>query len=227
LFAKATFPGVMVGLGDGSTLKAGAGSTTTMRLKDPPPLLIDGDLDSDIVWHEYGHGLTWRMIGRMSSILSAAIGEGMADVLSVVVNDDPEVAEYSVSDPLGLRSESYEGYSRTYGDIVGQQIHFDGEVYGAIGWDLWKQYRDSGLGRAAILADLVGGMNFTPADPSFEQMRDGILKGQVASGHADRACLVWNSFAKYGVGVGARAKVKGGKTIVVTETFTKPAACAP
>jgi hypothetical protein len=36
----------------------------------------DGDVDSDVVYHEYGHGLTWRMIGSMSGPLSGAIGEG-------------------------------------------------------------------------------------------------------------------------------------------------------
>ncbi len=36
----------------------------------------DGDFDSDVVFHEYGHGLTWRMIGGMSGALAGAIGEG-------------------------------------------------------------------------------------------------------------------------------------------------------
>jgi len=97
-------------------------------------------------------------------------------------------------------------------------------VYGAIGWDLWKQYRDSGLDRGAILADLVDGMNYTPPAPTFEQMRDGILASLTATGHEVRSCMVWNSFAKYGVGVGALGKVVG-KKVVVTESFTKPAGC--
>ncbi len=185
----------------------------------------DAALDSDVVWHEYGHGLTWRMIGRMNGPLAGAIGEGMSDVLSVIVNDDPVVGEYSASDPAGIRSHSYEGYPNTYGDIVGTEVHADGEVYGAIGWDLWKQYR-AGLGRDAILADLVNGMNFTPPTPTFEQMRDGILHGLTASGHEDRACMVWGSFAKYGVGEGATATVRG-KKVTVTESSTVPAACAP
>jgi extracellular elastinolytic metalloproteinase len=221
---RVKIPSLMVSMDDGPVLKAGAPAATTLRLSPTPPPFIDGDLDSDIVWHEYGHGLTWRMIGSMSSRMSGAIGEGMSDVLAVIVNDDPVVAEYSISDPTGIRSESYEGYSRTYGDVAGEEIHFDGEVYGAIGWDLWKQYRDGGPGRDAILADLVGGMNFTPANPSFQQMRDGILMGLTASGHADRSCLVWNSFAKYGVGVGATSIVRGPR-ITVTESFTKPAEC--
>ena len=38
----------------------------------PPTPNRDGDLDSDIVYHEYGHGLTWRMIGSMSGRRSPA-----------------------------------------------------------------------------------------------------------------------------------------------------------
>ena len=36
----------------------------------------DGDLDSDIVYHEYGHGLTWRMIGDMSGVTGAPLARG-------------------------------------------------------------------------------------------------------------------------------------------------------
>jgi extracellular elastinolytic metalloproteinase len=107
---------------------------------------------------------------------------------------------------------------------VGEEVHFDGEVYGAIGWDLWKAYKAAGLGQGDILADLVGGMNFTPASPNFQQMRDGILMGLTASVHDARACMVWSSFAKYGVGVGASSIVRG-KKITVTESFALPPEC--
>jgi hypothetical protein len=218
-------PSLMVSQDDGATLRAGAPAATTLRQSPNPPPFRDGDLDADIVWHEYGHGLTWRMIGSMGTVMSGAIGEGMGDVLAVIANDDPFIAEYSITDPLGFRTESYEGYSRTYGDIVGEEVHFDGEVYGAIGWDLWKNYKAAGLGQDEILADLVGGMNFTPAAPNFQQMRDGILMQQTASGTDDRSCMVWDSFAQFGVGVGATSIVRG-KKIIVTESFALPPECA-
>jgi extracellular elastinolytic metalloproteinase len=160
----------------------------------------------------------------MKGPLAGAIGEGMGDVLSVINNDDPVVGEYSSTDPAGIRSASYENYPNTYGDIVGTEVHADGEVYGAIGWDLWKQYKAAGLGQGAILADLVNGMNFTPSTPTYEQMRDGILNGLSASGQGARQCMVWSSFAKYGVGVGAVGKAVG-KAARVSESFAKPASC--
>jgi len=221
---KVVIPGLMVADTDGPILKSAPGTTATLRL-NPDAIMRDSSLDSDIVWHEYGHGLTWRMIGRMGSLMSAAIGEGMSDVLAVVINDNPVVGEYSAVNPAGLRSHSYEAYNRTYGDLAGQSVHFDGEVYGAIGWDLWKAYKLASLNEDDILADLVDGMNYTPADPTFEDMRDGILTGLTVSGGSARSCMVWNSFAEYGVGVGATGSVKG-KGIVVTESFGVPASCS-
>jgi hypothetical protein len=221
--ATITIPALMVSTTDGATLKGLANANATMRIIDPPLIRRDGDLDSDIVWHEFGHGLTWRMIDRMDGPLSGAIGEGMADVLAVIVNDDDVVAEYSTGTPEGLRSEPYAAYSRTYGDIVGEEVHFDGEVYGAIGWRLWKNFQSAGASKDAVLAILVDGMNYTKTHPTYEDMRDGILAGLAGSRVADR-CRVWEAFAHYGVGVGALGQVQG-KKVLVSESFALPAEC--
>ena len=217
-----TIPAVMIGQTDGTTLKGALPTTATVRVIDPPLIRRDGDLDSDIVWHEYGHGLTWRMIGRMDGPMSGAIGEGMSDVLSVIVNDNDVVAEYSVGNALGLRSEPYANYSRTYGDVTGSEVHFDGEVYGAIGWRVWKNLQGNGDSADDVLATLVNGMNYTPAHPTFEDMRDGILAG--LAGDQTRQCLVWEAFAHYGVGVGAKGAVRGSK-VVATESMLMPPEC--
>ena len=175
--ATIAIPALMVSTADGATLKGLTNANATMRIIDPPLIRRDGDLDSDIVWHEFGHGLTWRMIDRMDGPLAGAVGEGMADVLAVIVNDDDVVAEYSTGTPEGLRSEPYAAYSRTYGDITGTEEHFDGEVYGAIGWRIWKNFQSAGASKDAVLAILVDGMNYTKTHPTYEDMRDGILAG--------------------------------------------------
>jgi hypothetical protein len=164
------------------------------------------------------------MIGRMSGDVAGGIGEGMSDTLSIIINNDPVVGEYAASDPAGIRTHSYEGYDRTYADIPFTEVHDTGELYGAIMWDLWKRYQSAGLGQSDILFDLVQGMNFTPAKPSFEDMRQGILDGLVADSHGARTCMVWHAFATYGVGVGSSAKVSGSGA-QVTESFALPPAC--
>ena len=217
-----TIPSVFIGQTHGAELRSLSNPNATIRKTDPPPLMRDGDLDSDIIWHEYGHGLTWRMIGQMSGAMSGAIGEGMSDVLAILINGDDVVAEYSFSDPIGIRSAPYTNYPRTYGDVAGTGVHFDGEVYAAIGWRLRENFLAQGLTTDLLLDYLVDGMNFTPAGPTFEEMRDGILQAAAAA----HDCLVWDAFADYGVGVGASGRVRG-STVVVTESFTLPAGCSP
>lgn len=96
-------------------------------------------------------------------------------------------------------------------------------MYGAIGWQLFLNYGAAGLTKQELLRDLVDGMNYTPAGPTFEAMRDGILSSISTSGNG-HSCLVWNAFSKYGVGVGAKSRLKGSK-IVVTESFARPSTC--
>ncbi len=218
-----TTPAIMVGKNDGAILSGMAGASTTARLTDPPPLQLDGDLDSDIVYHEYGHGLTWRMIGRMDGPLSGAIGEGMSDVLALLFNNTNDVVgEYAYSYSGGIRRYPYTGYPLTYKDVTGAEVHDDGEVYGAIGWRLRNNF---GGNVETLLGYIVDGMNYTPAHPAFEDMRDGILTAAGNAG-ADQTtqCLIWEAFANYGVGVGASGTARGSK-VVITESKTLPAGC--
>ena len=216
-----TVPAVMVSQANGGVLKTTANVNATIRFRDPPPIKLDGDLDSDIVYHEYGHGLTWRMIGRMSGPMSGAIGEGMSDVLAIINNDDDAVGEYAFGNTIGIRTARYGSFTRTYGSVQGSEVHFDGEVYGAIGWRLWKNLQNAGYSRDQVLSLLVDGMNYTPSQPNFEQMRDGIL--EAAASRAEK-CMVWEAFSHFGVGTGASGQVLGSR-VVVTESFSVPAIC--
>jgi extracellular elastinolytic metalloproteinase len=220
--ATITIPSVFVGQTDGTAIKAAAGTSSTIRITTPAPLQRDGDLDADVVFHEYGHGLTWRMIGNMSGTMSGAIGEGMSDVLALIMDGDDRMGEYAASDPLGIRTAPYDNFPRTYGSVTGSEVHFDGEIYGAIGWKLLQLYQAGGLTSTDLLRDVVQGMRFTPAAPNFQQMRDGILAATTTND-----CKVWTAFAQYGVGNGATSTVSGSGVITVTESFAIPAGVCP
>ena len=222
---KVSIPSVMVGQASGAAMKSAAGSSANARKNPVTPLQRDGSVDADIVAHEYCHGLTWRMIGSMSGALPGAIGEGMSDVCAILLNGDDVVGEYSASDPGGIRRNPYAAYPRTYKDVTGGGVHADGEVYGAIGWRLKENFEGAGRTVDQLFGYLVRGMNFTPAGPYFEDMRDGIL--QAITDPTDR-CLVWDAFADYGVGVGASATVgmrRGKYVVTVVESKALPAGC--
>ncbi|MBA3818121.1 MAG: M36 family metallopeptidase [Deltaproteobacteria bacterium] len=220
---KVKIPSAMVSQADGATLRAAVPASATLRVNPTPAVRIDGDLDSDIVFHEYGHGLTWRMIGSMSGPLAGAIGEGMADFLAMLLNDDDRIGEYSFSDPLGIRRYPYANYPLTYAGMASGEVHNDGELYGAIGWDLMQRF--GATRREALFGYVINGMNFTSPSPAYEHMRDGILAAIGTANTADR-CLVWSAFARYGVGVGASGVVtQGGRAVKITESFVKGEGC--
>jgi extracellular elastinolytic metalloproteinase len=226
--ASINIPSVFVSQTDGATLKGLGTLMTIVRRKDPPPIQRDSDVDSDVVFHEYCHGLTWRMIDKMSGPVAGAIGEGMSDVCALLMNEDDVIGEYSFDDPRGIRRFPYTNYPNTYADLTGAGVHDDGELYAAIGWQMYLNF---GAGRKSdLFGYLVEGMNFTPPRPTFEQMRDGILAAITAAGGmlspGSDACLVWDAFAGYGVGVGSSAKVKG-KLIIASESMLVPAECNP
>lgn len=221
--ATITIPAVMISQNDGAALKGLAAPAGTMRIKAVQPLQIDASLDSDVVFHEYGHGLTWRMIGDMGSTMSGAIGEGASDTVAMLVNGDDVVGEYSASNPLGIRRFRYANYPLTYADVNGGEVHNDGEIYAAIMWRLIELYGPSR--RGDLMDQFVDGMNFTPADPRFEDMRDGMLASVAAGPNPGDRCTVWSAFAQFGVGVGAQGVVNANGSITVTPSFTKPADC--
>jgi hypothetical protein len=213
-------PVLMIGQTDGATLKGASGVQATLQQASTPPLHIDSTLDSDVVYHEYGHGLTWRMIGGMSGPIGGALGEGASDALAMLINTDDRIAEYSVSRSTGLRRFPYDNYPNTYKAVTGASVHNDGEIYAAIIRRLIGHFVAAGQTRTDLLAYFVDAMNFIPANPKYEDMRAGLL--QAVPRQFD--CLVWNAFGHYGVGEGSSAAVTA-SGVTVVESFTVPQPC--
>ena len=190
------------------------------------PLYIDGSLDSGIVYHEYGHGLTWRMIGGMGGPLSGAVGEGAGDALAMLINGEDTMGVYSSGNPNGIRRFRYTGYPLTYGAVDGLEVHNDGEIYAAVIWRLIELF---GPSRRSDLFDYyIQGMNFTPSGPAHEDMREGMLAAVAADtkSPSDR-CTIWSAFAQFGIGFGASGTASPEGAVTITESFAKPGDCPP
>jgi extracellular elastinolytic metalloproteinase len=217
---KVKIPSAMVSQATGTTLKGQVGTQATLRT-NPSPLRIDGDVDADVVFHEYGHGLTQRMIGGMNGPIAGAIGEGASDTNAFLINGDDVIGEYVFGNPLGIRSQPYSTFVGSYAtSVTGTEVHADGELFGAIMWRVKENYLAAGLTVSDVQDDWVDGFNFTPSTPAYEDMRDGML----AAAAADRQCLIWEGFAHFGVGVGADGRTRG-KRVIITESFALPPTC--
>ncbi len=181
----------------------------------------DGDIDADVVYHEYGHGLTWRMIGSMSGGLAGSIGEGMSDTVACYITGNDTVGEYVKNNTVGIRRFPYTNYPNTYADANTTSVHANGEIYAATMWKLRGLWLASGRSMDQLWDYVIDGMNFTPANPEFEEMRDGILASIPTQAEE---CIVWDAFSSMGIGVNAVGTDSGG-IINITEDFTKPVAC--
>lgn len=168
----------------------------------------DSSVDGDVVFHEYGHGISNRLIGNgstaLSGIQSGAMGEGWSDYWAITINNDGAVGEYVTNNPNGIRRAAYSvpaaAVHNSYADVGvgGFSVHNDGEVWAATLWDLRTQ-----LGAAITDRIVLNGMKFTPNRPSFLNARDGILQAdQSLNGGANR-CAIWTVFARHGMGVSA------------------------
>jgi Zn-dependent metalloprotease len=168
----------------------------------------DSSIDGDVVFHEYGHGISNRLIGNGSTALSGtqsgAMGEGWSDYWAITLNGDGAVGEYVMNNTVGIRRAAYtvpaNAVHDSYADVCagGCQVHRDGEVWAATLWDLRAQ-----LGAATTDRLVLNGMKFTPERPSFLNARDGILQAdQNLNGGANR-CAIWKVFARHGMGVSA------------------------
>jgi hypothetical protein len=167
------------------------------------------------------------MIGNslfaMSGPLAGALGEGSGDTLAMLINGDDVIAEYSTDSPTGFRRFPYAGYPLTYADVTGAEVHADGEIYAAIMWRLIELF---GPERRSTLFDYwVDGMNYTRIQPTFEDMRDGLLQSVAQTGTAADRCTVWSAFAQYGVGAGSSSMVHGDFSVTITPSFMKPSDC--
>jgi hypothetical protein len=187
----------------------------------------DGDVDTDIVFHEYGHGLTWRMIGSMSGCMSGAIGEGASDTLAILMNQDDVVGEYSYNSTLGIRRYRYTNYPLSYNDLSGSSVHSNGELFAAIMWRAREYFTQNNVPLDRLWDYLVDGMNYIPAGPRYEHMRDGMVQSAVNKGGGHQ-CLLWKAFADFGVGAGASGSCGGIIKITwsVNESFDLPQECS-
>ncbi|HEY0765857.1 MAG TPA: M36 family metallopeptidase [Pyrinomonadaceae bacterium] len=184
----------------------------------------DSSVDGDVVFHEYGHGISNRLIGNGSTALSGtqsgAMGEGWSDYWATTINNDGAVGEYVTNNPNGIRRAAYTvpaaAVHDSYADLQSTSVHNDGEVWAATLWDLRTQ-----LGATITDRIVLNGMKFTPTRPSFLNARDGILQADQNLNAGANRCAIWTVFARHGMGVSAVGN-DGTTHVAATDT---PADC--
>ena len=205
----------------------GASPRMQMYMWIPTRPFRDGDMDGDVIAHEYGHGVSSRLVGGGSLGYNGgdqrgALGEGWSDVVSYLKWGDAVIGEYVTGNATtGIRGVAYDNSTLTFQDYdTGSGSgHGNGQIWASAVYDIRAQYP----GGVEPMADLVlDGMKATPANPTFVDARDGLLDADAASGGANQ-CLIWSAFAGRGLGTGSTT----GLDTVPTASDDVPAACLP
>ncbi|MGH3384367.1 MAG: M36 family metallopeptidase [Nocardioidaceae bacterium] len=186
----------------------------------------DGDFDATVIEHEYAHGLSNRYVGPEDNGLnthqSGSMGEGWGDWYALNylhregLADDSVVGAYATGNTeRGIRNWPYDDNPTGFGDIgydlVGPEVHADGEIWTTTLWDLRKDLVAAyGQGEGADIAGrlVTDAMPLSPSDPSMLDMRDAILQALDLRYHSradfdELQTTVYGAFATRGMGVGA------------------------
>lgn len=228
----------------------GIAATTNMYLWQPiagsfyAPC-VDGDFDMTVIGHEYTHAISNRMVAgpdaRLSGAQANAMGESWSDLVAVeylneygfvpLAGEDPfSVGPYVTRDfQAGIRNygmdQSPLNYSNIGYDLVGVQVHADGEIWSATNFAIREALNARyGAGDAALQRRCADGE--LPADQcpgnrrwiqlvfdawllmavgnvSMIDARDAMLAADVIRFGGANQDLLWNVFASRGLGENA------------------------
>ncbi len=165
-------------------------------------------LSAQVIFHEYGHGVTKRLISGpqiadcLNGVQSDGMSEGWSDYFAISHTNDPVLGAYFLGNlEHGIRRQSYEGYSNTYENIANGAFldpHADGEIWAAALWDLRRK-----LGQQTTDQLVMDGVRLTQCRPSMVDARDAILRADDVINDRAHWPEIWASFAHFGMGASA------------------------
>jgi uncharacterized protein (TIGR03437 family) len=181
---------------------------------------LDGDFDQNVIIHELTHGLSNRLVFNatgLAGLQAGGMGEGWSDYFGLVLlrseSDDLQgtypLGGYVLNNyAAGIRRYPYSLnptiFPLTYKDVaIRNQVHAIGEIWCAALLEmraLLIQRYGFQEGQRQSIQLVVDGLKLTPRAPSFVDARNAILLADRANNRGANQCLIWQAFAKRGVG---------------------------
>jgi len=196
--------------------------------EEEDPEVRDSALDGTVVFHEFTHGVTTRVVGgsdRVNCLFTfqaGSLGEGWSDYFAASFYDDPVMGAYSTGDPFrGIRRHPYDNTPVTladYGNTNFSSPHPDGEIWAAALWDL-----RTAVGAETADALIYGALELTPCNPTYVDARDALLVADQAMNAGANRAAIWGALAPRGMGFSAEgANFNGVFSTLVSAAFDLP-----
>ncbi|NNF61228.1 MAG: hypothetical protein HKN06_07855 [Gammaproteobacteria bacterium] len=215
----------------------------------------DGDLDNGVIVHEYGHGISNRLVGGPLNTFclegDQQPGEGLSDWWALVYTaevgdtgpdvrgigtylfgqapDGPGIRPFPYSTDNSVNPDTYES--------IGSRVapHGVGSVWAQAAWEVYWALVDQhgfspdlydamgGSGNQRAMLYVNEGLKNTICQPTFADVRDGIVQAAVDNYGGEDVCLIWQAFADFGLGADAVPGTPA--TTVVVNGFSPPREC--
>jgi extracellular elastinolytic metalloproteinase len=248
-----------------NTPRDGVPPATNMFLWQPVagaayPPCVDGDYDMTVIAHEFTHAITNRMIAGpnagITGFQGGSMGEAWSDLTAAeylfennyhAPGNSPFVTGGYVTGDLneGIRdydaSKSPLNYSDLGFDVVGPEVHADGEIWVATNLRVRAEFvKRYGRGTPALQLQCADGLvpvGSCPGNRRWAQlmfdsyllqatsavgmldMRDNMLAADLARFGGANQDIIWNAFAESGMGDGASG---GSADTDATASFASP-----
>ncbi|MFQ5906598.1 MAG: hypothetical protein ACE5JA_08495, partial [bacterium] len=154
-------------------------------------------LFSDVIYHEYAHGITDRIYTFPGGMQFYAMMEGFSDYAAATLNDDPLLGNGGL-----YMSKPY--VRSLYNDLefpedFGVAAQHDGQIIGGAVWDL-RSYEGAGLADSLWFFALQG-EPLTFEDFFLEVLLADDDNGDLSDG-TPHDCSIYQAFGRHGIGPG-------------------------
>jgi hypothetical protein len=212
----------------------------------PPFPCRESEMEGDTILHEYGHGVSNRLVGGGSlgsGVQTGGMGEGWSDFFAISIFNDPVIFEYSGGGDANTpptsgfrRITSYDTSTMKYSNLckpTACEVHNDGEIWATALWNLRKQLlaRYGFIpGKAQAEQLVIDGLKNTSTNPTFLTARDAIFAADKtnnpsSNGKGANYCLIWGVFAARQMGFSA--STTGSNDQTPTTATNGPSDCTP
>ena len=230
---QVTIPAVFISMEDCQLIKDEISADRNVTVIIEATKEVSSAFDNGIVAHEYGHGISLRLVGgaNTSNCLSndEQMGEGWSDFFALVLTRKSEdkgprargIGTYALGEDIDGRGIRRYQYSTDMNINPQIQSHIRatstdhpvGEVWLTALWDMYwlfvdkygydETWKDRSSGNFRAVQNVIDGMKIQPCNASLLQARDAIITADALNYLSEGECLIWQAFARRGMGADA------------------------